>query len=139
MGNSHSVQVANAYEFDLWVTVNAEKVTEIETDHEVGVNIEVGVGVGLTGGRSKAATITNEFTSGFTKIPTGVVTSFKPDVTETETVYITIAFNDADGKQQMLAENLPHGKSHAVIVDQRGGIIDALSSEKPSIDNMRRI
>ena len=34
----------------------------------------------------------------------------------------------------MLADSLPHGKSHAVIVDQRGGIIDALSSKKAWID-----
>ena len=103
---------------------------EKETKHEVGLEFAETLGVGINGAISKRVSISNELTAGFARIPTGEVTSFKPNCRETPTAFISIAYDNADGRQ-MLADNLPHGKSHAVVVTQKGGIVDALSPKEP--------
>ena len=98
-----------------------------------------GMGVGLKFKNEQKITMqSDELTmldeEGFTKVPSQAVTTFKPDCTGTDTVFITVTYFDAGGNECHAAHNYPHHKSQAVIVTATGGIVDAKSEYACWID-----
>ena len=69
---------------------------------------------------------------GFSRMPSQGLCSFKPSCQDTNTVYITIVYFDIEGTQHCPAENLPHARSHKVIVTADGSVVDAKSLEGSS-------
>ena len=69
---------------------------------------------------------------GFSRMPSQGLNSFKPSCQDTNTVYITIVYFDIEGTQHCPAENLPHARSHKIIVTADGSVVDAKSLEGSS-------
>ena len=71
---------------------------------------------------------------GFAKIPKQAITNFKPRENHTETAYVTVLYYYEEDKKHCIAEDLPHGYRHAIIVTATGGIVDARSKNEPWVD-----
>ena len=143
--------VANAFPTDIWIKVDAEKVMvsypcfiEVHTcfhsqersfnkagEASAGAQIPVAnVGANLTAGfdysQTESVSVHKVFEAGFTKVPFQGVATFKPECHESkDTVYISIAHFNAEQEGSHIALNLPHHKSHAVIVTATGGVVDS--------------
>ena len=68
-------------------------------------------------------------TAGFSKMPSQGISTFRPDCEDTNTIYITIYHLDKNGEKQYIAEDLPHAKTHHVIITASGAIVDSKSSD----------
>ena len=66
-------------------------------------------------------------TAGFSKMPSQGISTFKPDCEETNTIYITIYHFDKNGEKQYIAEDLPHAKTHHVIITSQFNFLDDLN------------
>ena len=67
-------------------------------------------------------------------MPKAALTTFKPPSNHTKTVYLTVLYYDSEGNERKIAEDVPHGESHTVIVTGTGGIVDAKDRRYPWID-----
>ena len=68
-------------------------------------------------------------TVGFSKMPSQGISTFRPDCEDTNTIYIAIYHLDKNGVKQYIAEDLPHAKTHHVIITALGAIVDSKSSD----------
>ena len=160
MGAQASTMVANAFPTDIWIKVDAEKVMvsypcfiEVHTcfhsqersfnkagEASAGAQIPVAnVGANLTAGfdysQTESVSVHKVFEAGFTKVPFQGVATFKPECHESkDTVYISIAHFNAEQEGSHIALNLPHHKSHAVIVTATRGVVDSKDKTSPWID-----
>ena len=67
-------------------------------------------------------------------MPKAALTTFKPSSNHTKTVYLTVLYYDSEGNERKIADDVPYGDSHSVIVTGTGGIVDAKDRSYPWID-----